>query len=187
MQILLEYGGRHNLRDYLMSSKVTEEEKWYIFQSVASGIQYLHRNGIAHRDLKLDNIVVDLNETEKNKPSKVKSVKIIDFGFGTRFTAQTVLVERCGTPVYMSPELMERKPYNGPEVDIWALGVIFYRLMFGCFPFNGESASQLKKKIEGGYGSVYSDGMENPMKELLAGMFSLDRKKRLTIDQVSLD
>jgi serine/threonine protein kinase len=85
-----------------------------LFVQVVKGLSWLHLNGIAHRDLKLENVLLDHNQT----------VKIIDLGLATFFNGAMELEEFCGSPDYAAPELYMRKKYNGYAVDIWALAVM---------------------------------------------------------------
>lgn len=86
---------------------------------------HCHEKNICHRDLKLENVLVD----DQGK------VKIIDFGFSTLCSSRGKLNTFCGTPPYMCPELAAKQPYNGPSADVWALGISLYLMLNGKFPF----------------------------------------------------
>lgn len=94
--------------------------------------------GIVHRDIKLENIMID---------ERTKTVKIIDFGFSVTVSASTKLKIFCGTPTYMSPEIVSKVDYCGKKADIWALGILLYALLTGKFPFRGSSDADLFKRI----------------------------------------
>jgi serine/threonine protein kinase len=100
----------------------------------------LHKNNIIHRDLKLENILID---------RQTKLPKIIDFGFSTRVknAYETKLQFHCGTPIYMSPELATKKDYVGAASDVWALGIILFILITGKLPFYGAFEDDLVRKI----------------------------------------
>ena len=102
-----------------------------IFKQLVDGLSYLHAHEIVHRDLKLDNILID--------PSDKNRVKIIDFGFSVKATAEQKLTLFCGTPHYMDPDISRRKDYNGHAADVWALGVILFILNGNG---NGNTQSQ---------------------------------------------
>lgn len=109
-----------------------------IFRQLVQGVSYLHSKGYAHRDLKLDNILMD---------TATKTVKIIDFGFSLRAPHDSKLNIFCGTPHYMDPDIVRKQPYNGPAADVWACGVILYIIYVGKLPFFGEFEADLFRKI----------------------------------------
>jgi serine/threonine protein kinase len=115
----------------------TEEQIKHITRQLVSALGCMHANNIAHRDLKLDNIMID--EINNNR------IVIIDFGFAT--ACEKKLRMFCGTPSYMSPEIVKRGWYSGSKSDIWALGVILYRMATGVFPFRGASELEVFGKI----------------------------------------
>ncbi len=93
-----------------------------------------------HRDLKPENLLLDEN----------RSIKIIDFGFGNNFTINGLLDTFCGSPFYAAPEMILGKKYEGPEVDMWSLGVILFALLCGHLPFDDDNMKELYKKISSG-------------------------------------
>jgi MAP/microtubule affinity-regulating kinase len=98
----------------------------------------MHQFNIAHRDLKLDNILID-NEN---------NIKIIDFGFATSCRPNERLTINCGTPHYMDPDLAKRANYLGQAADVWALGVILFILLTNKLPFFAEFEADLFRKIQ---------------------------------------
>ena len=101
---------------------------------MVEGISYCHSRNVAHRDVKLENILLNDNKNE---------VKLIDFGFSTCIPSDKKLKLFCGTPSYMAPEIVSKQEYCGPPADIWALGILFFALLCGKFPFRGESDKEL--------------------------------------------
>jgi|TARA_B110000285_G_scaffold178764_1_gene201137 serine/threonine protein kinase len=95
---------------------------------------------ISHRDIKLENILVDME-------SENLETKIIDFGFSVQTKAPEKIRSFCGTPAYMAPELCLKTEYYGPGVDVWAIGVVFYTMLFGNQPWKGRSEQELFRKI----------------------------------------
>lgn len=118
--------------------RVPEDQCRPIFRQIAEGMEYLHSQGVAHRDIKLDNLIID---------EKTGAVKIIDFGFSVMCNPSQKLKIFCGTPSYMAPELTMKREYDGKAVDMWALGVLLFVMITGAFPFRGQSESELYAKI----------------------------------------
>ncbi len=112
---------------------------------IANGLAAAHRLGIIHRDLKPDNILVT--------PAGVP--KIVDFGLAKRIHSDDLRVPNlAGTPMYMAPELFEGQRAS-PASDVFALGVCYYQMLTGTYPFRGESISALMNAIlSGDYVSV---------------------------------
>jgi len=103
----MEFVSGISLLTYLKSQpgrKLLENECINIFSQILKGMSYLHELSIVHRDLKLDNLIID---------TKTKGVKIIDYGFGCITTWSKLLNFFCGTPSYMPPEIIQRKEYIG--------------------------------------------------------------------------
>ena len=106
---------------------------------VLSGLAYMHTRNISHRDMKPENIIYN---------PKTGRIKIIDFGFAC--ISKDKLRVFCGTPSYMSPEIVAKRDYSGPLADIWACGVILYVLLTGTVPFKATTEKDLFRKIQRG-------------------------------------
>lgn len=105
-----------------------------IFRQLVSVLDYLHRNNVNHRDIKLDNIMYD---------HLTRKIKLIDFGFSKVVDRQAQERLSCGTPTYMSPEAILKEEADTLRADVWASGVVFYALMFLRFPFQGRDDKEL--------------------------------------------
>lgn len=92
---------------------------------------------MTHRDIKLENIIID----------KKGIIKLIDFGFCCSSTSDVLLKVFCGTPSYMSPEIVNKREYLGAPTDVWASGVLLYAMLCGAFPFRGVTDKDLYRKI----------------------------------------
>ena len=113
--------------------KIEEKICKEIYQQVINGIKFCHSMNIYHRDIKLENLIVD----EKN------NIKIIDFGFSANSPKNQYLSFFCGTPSYMPPEIIQKKDYLGPNADIWSCGILLYAMLCGSFPFRGILSSKI--------------------------------------------
>jgi MAP/microtubule affinity-regulating kinase len=145
----MEHVKGKSLYSYLKARKyrrVEEREAKQIFKQVVEGVNYLHKQNIAHRDLKPDNILIE----DQLQNSYDMKVKIIDFGFSINMQGEKKLKTFCGTPSFMSPEIVCKKDYCGKQSDIWALGVILYSMIFGRTPFRADSERELYRKIAKG-------------------------------------
>lgn len=111
-----------------------------IFAEVAIGICYLHKNNIVHRDIKLENILINYKIEELFKIKDLKSTPLItitDFGLSREIDPKDPLLKtRCGSEDYVPPELLIGLPYDGRETDSWALGVLLYSIMESRLPFD---------------------------------------------------
>ncbi|XP_068680841.1 serine/threonine-protein kinase par-1-like isoform X2 [Montipora foliosa] len=127
--IVTEFVAGGELLSYLRSqydSKLSESQARPIMRQLISALYHMHEQGIVHRDLKMENILLD--ESKKN-------IKIVDFGLSNICQGENLLKTQCGSPEYAAPELFRRGCRYGTEVDLWSLGVIMYGIVVGKLPF----------------------------------------------------
>jgi len=147
INIVVEYINGNNLYQYirkLPESRIKDEnEVKIIFKKTLESVQYMHEQRVIHRDLKLENILID---------RKTQQTKLIDFGFATvvKSISETKLPYSCGTPIYMCPEMAMKKEHLGGPSDVWALGVILFILLTGKMPFHGGYEEDLFRKVISG-------------------------------------
>ena len=144
-----------------------------IFKQIFEAMNYIHKRNMAHRDIKLENILMTKNY----------EIKIIDFGFGMYNPENKLQNFFCGTPNYMPPEIAFKKPYNGQKADLWSLGVLVYKLFCADFPFKGKNEKELYKAIEKGKFRMASYTPEYA-KKIILGMIVLNPNKRMTCENV---
>merc|ERR1712157_581535 len=124
----------------LLSKKTYSEEETREFCLLFfDAINYMHTQKVAHRDLKLENLLLI------NKKTNVK-IKIIDFNMAKRVTSSNCLKTRCGSLSYVAPEVLRGEPY-GTQVDMWSVGVIIHTLLVGYLPFVDKDEKKLYRKI----------------------------------------
>ena len=163
------------LNKYMAKSehhKLDEDEAAKIFKQIVLAVEYCHSKGIAHRDLKLENILI----TENGE------VKLIDFGFSVWVKEGKIKIF-SGTRTYMSPEIITKPEYEGPPTDVWALGVILYYLLCGKFPFESSNDSELYSQIARTRYTI-PEAVSLNVKNLLNAMIKVDPKKRVTARQI---
>lgn len=129
--IVLEYASGGELFDYILQHRYLKDSlACRLFAQLVSGVHYMHSKGIVHRDLKLENLLLD----------KHKNIVITDFGFVNSFsTGNELMKTSCGSPCYAAPELViSNEPYEARKVDIWSCGVILYAMLAGYLPFDDD-------------------------------------------------
>lgn len=177
--LVTEYVGGCSLHGYIKrraNRRIEETEAKRLFHQILSVLRYCHAVNVTHRDVKLENILLD----ESN------NVKLIDFGFSTCMPLEKKSSVFCGTPSYMAPEIVARREYTGPPADVWALGVLLFAMLCGCFPFKGINDAELYRKIQKGSFAI-PEHVEDSPKRLIRKMMQVDPSKRPTTEELMLE
>lgn len=117
--------------------RLKEDVAKCFFKQVIESLAYCHSKGILHRDIKLDNILLDTKGI----------IKICDFGVGKIVKKGEKMTEQCGTPAYIAPEILKDEGYYGFAVDIWSAGVVLFAMLYGTVPFKANHMNELQKII----------------------------------------
>lgn len=181
IHFVMEYLAGGELFDFIAeNTHFTETHAATVMCDLLNALSYLHSRGIAHRDVKLENLLCANSTWPLN-------VKLADFGFANYVNSanEPVLSSFVGTPYYIAPEMLRSDPHGRP-VDIWAGGVVLYILLSGKFPFGGKNESEYYQRVL--YKQVYFPtdewaSVSTEAKDLVRGMLCKDPQKRLTADE----
>jgi len=181
--LILEYIDGIDLYDVLESQgfrPIQEKFVKNLFRQLLNTVEWLHHNGVTHRDLKLENIIL-LNNRKK--------IKLIDFGLceiGKHCKAESN--DWCGSPDYVSPEILDRKTYILCKCDVWSLGIVLFTMLFAELPFgledrvraitNGERHPTLV------FPSRLKDSVSDEAKDLIEKLLAIDPSKRPFLEDI---
>jgi len=166
--------------EIIQRSVFSEKEAAIIVKQLLDALVYLHAKGIVHRDLKLENLLLA-------KKGDLE-VKLADFGLSRLFKPGGQMYTACGTPFYVAPDILLATDESGygPNVDMWAVGVLLYILLSGRLPFSGDSDEELFKAILDGelvWKSPQFDEVSADAKDLIGHLIVVDTKDRYSADQ----
>ena len=196
MLIIMEYINGGNLFSFVKKRrKLSEKMSKFLFRQIILGIQHIHSKNVVHRDIKLENILIDFNN----------NVKICDFGIGKVLNSEDeLLYDKCGTPMYMAPEIIlsnDDNGYKGFPVDIWSSGITLYIMLSGNLPFNFKNkdnkkpCNSLNNNMKSKNNSYLQnqiinekpkdiDNISEEAKNLLKGLLNKNPLKRLTCEEI---
>lgn len=177
-QLVCELVDGESLRTFAQrqpSQRLEEKQAKRFYRQVVDGVNYCHERLVVHRDLKLDNLLLDRRKD---------TVKIIDFGFAAQVASkETKLRAFCGTPSYMAPEIIRGDGYSGFAADVWALGVVAFALLSGALPFVARTELQLYAKIRRGLFNC-PEVLGDVAKRLVKGTLRMDPTARPSVGAV---
>ncbi|KAI7824796.1 kinase-like domain-containing protein [Gamsiella multidivaricata] len=182
--IVIEYASGGELFDHILAHRyLRERDACRLFAQLMSGVHYLHSKHIVHRDLKLENLLLDRN----------RNIMITDFGFANQFDSSTrdLMSTSCGSPCYAAPELVISDGlYVGTGVDIWSCGVILYAMLAGYLPFDDDPSNPDGDNINQLYNYilattlVFPDYISPDARDLLRMMLVPDPTKRCNMKRI---
>ena len=171
--IVMEYICGDLLTFIRKRNKLNEQISKFIFKQIIEGLRYIHKKNIIHRDIKLDNILIDTTNT----------VKICDFGVSRKIQRGEKIYERCGTPAYIAPEIYKKIGYTGFQSDVWSAGITLYYMLSGNLPFKGNNIHDLENAILlGEYNKIRDISFE--ASDIIDKMLKLNPSERITIEEI---
>jgi len=156
-----------------------EDAGRFFLHQMLDSLEYMHNKRVVHRDLKLENILID----------DQLNLKVADFGFACYKSIDTLKSYR-GTMTYMAPEIKEGKQYKGTEVDLFSIGVILFIIVQGIFPFKEARKEEyfynllLTGKIDTYFTKVNGNNLSPEFKDLILKFFAYDGSNRPSIEQI---
>ena len=180
--MILEYANGGDMLSYIqkLSGPVPEKDCKLWMRQICSALQYLHQNNIIHRDLKLENLLMD---------SK-RNIKLCDFGFSKDLNvigSDELSRTYCGSKAYASPEILLGQPYDPKKADVWAMGVIFFIFLTGNMPFKEDKCNQIilnQHKALRLYW-VKNTKISLSAKHLIKSIFTYEWAKRPTVNDIA--
>ncbi|KAM0873345.1 hypothetical protein ACQ4PT_038142 [Festuca glaucescens] len=182
LAICMEYAAGGELFDRICNAgRFSEDEARYFFQQLICGVSYCHFMQICHRDLKLENTLLD--------GSPAPRLKICDFGYSKSSLLHSKPKSTVGTPAYIAPEVLSRREYDGKTADVWSCGVTLYVMLVGGYPFEDPDDPKNFRKTIGRIMSIQYKIPEyvhvsQDCKNLLAGIFVANPAKRITMREI---
>ncbi|GFH06100.1 Ser/thr protein kinase, partial [Haematococcus lacustris] len=162
------------------AGRFCEDEARYFFQQLISGVDYCHRSGVCHRDLKLENTLLDGQPAPR--------LKICDFGY-SKSALDSNPKSTVGTPAYIAPEVLQRKEYSGQAADVWSCGVTLFVMLVGAYPFEDTADPRnFRKTIQRIMAVNYSFPaglrLSPECVDLVSRIFTAQPQRRITMAQI---
>lgn len=182
LAIVMEYAAEGELFERICNAgRFSEDEARFFFQQLISGVSYCHSMQICHRDLKLENTLLD--------GSTAPRLKICDFGYSKSSVLHSQPKSTVGTPAYIAPEVFSRNKYDGKIADVWSCGVTLYVMLVGAYPFEDcDDPRNFKKTINRILSVQYSIPdyvrVSKECRHLLSRIFVANPEKRISIPEI---
>ncbi|KAG6502947.1 hypothetical protein ZIOFF_035236 [Zingiber officinale] len=180
--IVMEYAAGGELFERICSTgRFSEDEARYFFQQLICGVSYCHQLQVCHRDLKLENTLLDGSPSPK--------LKICDFGYSKSTLLHSQPKSAVGTPAYIAPEILAWKEYDGKMADVWSCGVTLYVMLVGAYPFEDPNDTKnFRKTIERIRAVRYKIPphvhISPDCKHLLSQIFVANPARRITMQEI---
>lgn len=184
LAIVMEYAAGGELFERICNAgRFSEDEARYFFQQLISGVSYCHTMQICHRDLKLENTLLD--------GSPAPRLKICDFGYSKSSLLHSRPKSTVGTPAYIAPEVLSRREYDGKMADVWSCGVTLYVMLVGAYPFEDQDdPKNFRKTINRIMAVQYKIPdyvhISQDCRQLLARIFVANPTRRISIKEIKI-
>uniref|UniRef100_A0A7N0T0A1 non-specific serine/threonine protein kinase n=2 Tax=Kalanchoe fedtschenkoi TaxID=63787 RepID=A0A7N0T0A1_KALFE len=182
LAIVMEYASGGELFERICNAgRFSEDEARFFFQQLISGVSYCHAMQVCHRDLKLENTLLD--------GSQAPRLKICDFGYSKSSVLHSQPKSTVGTPAYIAPEVLLKKEYDGKTADVWSCGVTLYVMLVGAYPFEDpDEPKNFRKTIHRILNVQYSIPdyvhISPECCHLISRIFVADPAKRITMEEI---
>ncbi|CCV02496.1 Ser/Thr-like protein kinase lyk4 [Armadillidium vulgare iridescent virus] len=164
------------LQKYLIDKKkISEMESLKTLLKILTIVKDVHEAGVVHRDLKLGNLVMN---------TQTRDIVLTNFWLGEILKEEEFILEQRGSPAYISPEVISGKKYLAKPSDVWAIGVIFYTMLYGQFPFYDSKPKELFRKIKAGTFTFPLGNVSESSKTIIKRTLSVDSTTRPTVDEL---
>jgi serine/threonine-protein kinase SRK2 len=183
LAIVMEYASGGELFERICNAgRFKEDEARFFFQQLISGVSNCHSMQICHRDLKLENTLLDGSPSPR--------LKICDFGYSKSSLLHSQPKSTVGTPAYIAPEVLRRQEYDGKIADVWSCGVTLYVMLVGAYPFEDpEEPKDFRKTIQRILNVQYSIPehvqISEECRSLISRIFVADPAQRITIPEIT--
>ena len=172
--VVMEFAEFGDVFEYVMSNGLMSlEATLSVFSQVAKAVEYCHEKGLAHCDIKMENVLLSNG-----------SVKLADFGFAKTSTVAES-DEFCGTLPYAAPEVVMGMEHDATKADVWSMGVMLYVMLFGAFPFAHEDAAAMVE-AQLAHALAFPENTNAALKSLISAMLEPSVEKRASASSVVL-
>ncbi|KAJ1263067.1 hypothetical protein BS78_09G156200 [Paspalum vaginatum] len=182
LAIVMEYAAGGELFDRIVDrGRFSEDEARYFFQQLICGVSYCHHMQICHRDLKLENVLLD--------GSPAPRLKICDFGYSKSSVLHSRPKSAVGTPAYIAPEVLSRREYDGKLADVWSCGVTLFVMLVGAYPFEDQDdPKNIRKTIQRiaaiQYNIPDNIHISDECRQLISRIFVSNPSRRITMREI---
>lgn len=172
--LVLEYISGKDCAKFFKNNLPGKTEVKFIMRQLIEAVMYCHSHGIVHRDIKLENILIDNNY----------KIKLTDFGLcGIKNNPDDIFSQSLGTVRYTAPEMLQGNGYN-ESIDIWGIGVVFFTLLTGTYPFDASVRENIFKRIKEKTIHYSKYNLERKEIKLLRLLLEKDPEKRIEIEDI---